>query len=122
MVASADEMIEFQWAWAALVARRMKKVSKELLDIAVQIQGDGSRHEVVRSLLTYVVCRHGSAPKKKQIRDGYGASSLLVQLAILHASQFFTSGERSALIKTAEAHGDLQGLMCEALKAAKKGA
>ncbi|MEO5611497.1 MAG: hypothetical protein ABIT68_01845 [Sphingomicrobium sp.] len=57
---------------------------------------------------------------KKAIRDSYGGAPLLVQLATLHASDQFTAAEQSALLKTAEAHGELQGLMCDAVKAAKK--
>lgn len=62
------------------------------------------------------------------LRDGtaldnnvsYGGAPLLVQLATLHASDDFTSAEQGGLLTTAEAHGELQGLMCEAVKAAKK--
>jgi hypothetical protein len=50
----------------------------------------------------------------------YAGSPLLVQLAVLHSSDNFTAGERNALLKTADGHGDLQGLMCQALKASKK--
>jgi hypothetical protein len=119
-VDSAEQMLDFQWAWGALIARRMRKISNELLTLAVKYQAEGDRHEVVRSLLTYVVCRHGSAPRKKAIRDAFGASPLLVQLATLHASDNFTAAERDALLKTAEAHGDLHGLMCDAVRAIKK--
>lgn len=116
---ASSQMIDFQWAWAAMLMRRMKKMSPELLGVAQNIQKDGSRHEVIRSLLTYTVCRHGTAPAKKVVRDAYPSSPLLVQLAILHSSEFFTAGERAALLKTAEAHGDLQALLCQALKAQK---
>lgn len=119
---AADQMIDFQWAWAGVIARRMKKVSPQLLEVASKIQADGSRHEVVRSLLTYLVCRHGTALRKKVVRDSYATAPLLVQLAILHASGNFTAGERNGLLQTAESHGALQGLMCEALKAENKAA
>jgi hypothetical protein len=120
MVEAAEQMLDFQWAWAALIARRMKNVSADLLTIAAKYQADGDRHEVVRSLLTYIVCTHGSAARKKAVRDAYGGAPLLVQLATLHTSDQFTAAEQSALLKTAEAHGELQGLMCDAVKAAKK--
>jgi hypothetical protein len=120
IVDAAEQMVDFQWAWAALIARRMQNVSNELLSIAVKYQADGDRHDVVRSLLTYIVCRHGSAARKKAIRDGYGGAPLLVQLATLHASDDFTAAEQNALLKTAEAHGELQELMCDAVRAAKK--
>lgn len=86
----------------------------------MSIQRDGTRNEVVRSLMTYPVCAHGSAPRKKEVRDAYGSSPLLVQLVIIHCGKYFTLGERSALMKTAEAHGDIQALMCEASKAEPK--
>ncbi|GAA4715541.1 RNA-directed DNA polymerase [Sphingomonas lutea] len=121
-VDAAEQMLDFQWAWAALIARRMTKVSGELLALAAKYQSDGDRHEVVRSLLTYIVCRQGSPARKKAIRDGYAGAPLLVQLATLHASGDFTSAEQAGLLTTAEAHGELQGLMCDAVRAAKKAA
>lgn len=119
-VDSASEMIDFQWAWASVILRMFKSVSKELLKVADEIQRDGSRHEVIRSLLTYTVCKHGSAQRKKEVRDNYANAPLLVQLAIIHCVRHFTSGERNALLKTAEAHGELQALMCEAVKQENK--
>ena len=113
---SADSMIEYQWSWAALIMRRMNTMSSELLKISDDIRKDGTKHEVVRSLLTYSVCRHGSAAKKKEVRDGYSSSPLIIQLAILHSSFYFTAAERSAFLNTAEAHGELQKLMCNAVK------
>ena len=120
LVDAADQMLDFQWAWGALIARRMGKVSEKLLAIISKFQADGDRHEVVRSLLTYFVCKHGSAARKKAVRDAYAGSPLLVQLAILHASNKFTNAEQNALLKTAEAHGELQGLMCDAVRLEKK--
>jgi hypothetical protein len=120
IMSSADGMIDYQWAWAAFLIRRFPAISAELLTRAVAIQRDGGQNEVVRSLLTYPVCAHGSAQRKKEVRDGYGNSPLLVQLAIIHCGKHFTAGERNALMKTAEAHGDIQALMCDAFKAEQK--
>jgi hypothetical protein len=117
LVASASTMVDFQWAWGSVLVRRMSKISSELLGIVANLQKDGSRHDVVRSLLTYAVCRHGSPHRKKEIRDNYGSSPLLIQLSTIHASKYFTLGERNALMKTAEAQGELQALTCEAVKA-----
>lgn len=117
---SADAMIEYQWAWAAFVMRRLKKVSAELLTLAFNMHRDGSQNEVVRSLLTYSVCAHASPQRKKEVRDSYGTAPLLVQLAIIHCGKHFTSGERNALMNTAQAHGEIQALMCEAFKAEQK--
>jgi hypothetical protein len=117
---STDGMIDYQWAWAGFLMLRFPMISAELLTRVVSIQRDGAQNEVVRSLMTYPVCAHGSAQRKKDVRDSYGKAPLLVQLAIIHCGKFFTSGERSALMKTAEAHGDIQALMCEAFKAEQK--
>lgn len=117
---SAHAMIEYQWAWAAFVMRRLKKVSPELLTLAFNMHRDGSQSEVVRSLLTYTVCAHASAQRKKEVRDGYGTAPTLVQLAIIHCGNHFTAGERNALMNTAQAHGEIQALMCEAFKAEQK--
>ena len=114
---SSQEMIDYQWAWASVVMRRMSKMSDDFLKIADEIRKDGARHEVIRSLLTYSVCRHGTALRKKNVRDSYSAAPLLVQLAILHSSSFFTAAERNALLKSAESHGDIHKLMCAAVKA-----
>lgn len=114
---SADAMLEYQWAWAAFVMRRFKKVSPELLTLAFNLHRDGLQSEVVRSLLTYTVCAHASAQRKKEVRDAYGTAPLLVQLEIIHCGRHFTAGERKALMNTAQAHGELQALMCEAYKA-----
>lgn len=116
---AAGHMIDYQWAWAAAVIRMLPQVSASFLTTIFAIQKDGSKNAVIRSLLTYSVCKFGSASQKKEVRDKYNDSPLLVQLAIIHASQYFTSGERSSLMKTAEAHGDLQALICEAVKASK---
>jgi hypothetical protein len=113
-------MIDYQWAWAAFLMRRFPTMSPGLLSRVAGIQGDGAQNEVVRSLLTYAVCAHGSAQRKKEVRDSYGKAPLLVQLAIIHCGRYFTSGERSALMKTAEAHGEIQALMCDAFKAEQK--
>lgn len=117
---SADSMLEYQWAWAAFVMRRLKKVSAELLTLAFNMHRDGSQSEVVRSLLTYTVCAHATAQRKKDVRDGYGTAPLLVQLAIIHCGNHFTAGERNALLNTAQAHGEIQALMCDAFKAEQK--
>ena len=117
---SAESMIDYQWAWAALIMRNSSSISPELLTLACAMQKDGSKHEVIRSLLTYTVCSHGSAQRKKDVRDSYGQAPLLVQLAIIHCGSNFTAGERNALVKTAETHGELQSLMCDALKAEMK--
>lgn len=119
---AGDSMIEYQWAWAALLIRRFKVISEKLLLRVSTMQKDGAQSDVVRSLLTYAVCRHGTPQRKKEVRDGYGSAPLLVQLAIIHCGKNFTSGERSALMKTAEAHGEIQALMCEAFKAEQKAA
>lgn len=50
----------------------------------------------------------------------YGTAPLLVQLAIIHCGSHFTAGERNALMNTAQAHGEIQSLMCEAFKAEQK--
>ena len=120
IMASADGMIEYQWVWAAFMMRRFPSITPDLLIRAVNMQRDGAQSDVVRSLLTYSVCSHGSAQRKKEVRDGYGSAPLLVQLAIIHCGKHFTSGERSALMKTAEAHGEIQALMCEAFKAEQR--
>ena len=114
---SSDTMIEYQWSWATYLLRRMPKIwSSELLNSVVAKQKDGANPEVIRSLLTYVVCKHGTAQRKKAIRDNYQNSSLLVKLATIHCARYFTSGERSALMKSVDGHGDIEGLMCLALK------
>lgn len=120
IVANASGMIEYQWCWAANTMRRMAKMSPELLTLAVENLKKPSQSEVVRSLLVYPVCAHGSAPRKKDVRDSYSTSQLLVQLAIIHCCKYFTAGERNALMNTAQAHGELQALMCEAFKAEQK--
>jgi hypothetical protein len=120
IVGSAEGMVDYQWAWAAMVMRRLPTVSPELLTLASSMQRDGTQHEVVRSLLTYAVCAHGSAQRKKEVRDSYGNSPLLVQLAIIHCGMHFTSGERNALMTTAQMHGELQALMCTAFKEEQK--
>jgi hypothetical protein len=109
-------MLDFQAAWAATVIRRMPKISAELLAVVVERQRDQGVHEVVRSLLTYAIARHGSAARRKQLRDAYAGNPLLVQLATIHASEFFVAAERNAFRGVAAAHGDLQSLLCEALK------
>ncbi|UYY59751.1 RNA-directed DNA polymerase [Sphingomonas sp. S2-65] len=119
---SAETMIDYQWAWAAFVMRRMVSVSSELLTATFELSKDASKNEVVRSLLVYPVCAHGSAPRKKHVRDHYSTSPLLVQLAIIHCGSHFTSGERSALMATAQGHGELQAMMCDAFKAEQKAA
>jgi ribosomal protein L9 len=111
-----DEMLDFQAAWAATVIRRMPKISPELLSIVVQRQRQQGVNDVVRSLLTYAVARHGSAARRKELRDGYANNPLLVQLATIHASEFFVAAERNAFLGVAAAHGDLHSLLCEAVK------
>ena len=120
IISNAEGMIDYQWAWAAFLMRRFPTMSADLLTRAANIQRDGAQNEVVRSLLTYPVCAHGSAQRKKEVRDSYGNAPLLVQLAIIHCGKYFTSGERGAIMKTAETHGDVQALMCEAFKAEQK--
>jgi hypothetical protein len=115
-------MIDYQWAWAAFLMRRFPVMSADLLALAFNMHRDGAKSEVVRSLLTYSVCKHGSAQRKKDVRDSYGNAPLLVQLAIIHCGKHFTAGERGALMKTAEAHGEIQALMCEAFKEEQKAA
>ena len=100
--------------------RLFPKISAELLALAFTMHRDGAQSDVVRSLLTYTVCRHGSAQRKKDVRDSYANAPLLVQLAIIHCGDRFTAGERNALMKTAEAHGEIQSLMCEAFKEEQK--
>lgn len=117
---SADVMIDYQWAWAAFVMRRMASVSADLLTVAFELLKDAGQSDVVRSLLVYPVCAHASAPRKKHLRDHYGNSPLLVQLAVIHCGNHFTAGERNALMKTAQGHGELQALMCDAFKAEQK--
>lgn len=117
---SSETMLDYQWTWAAFVMRRLRKVSPELLLLAFNLHRDGSKHEVVRSLLTYTVCGHASAQRKKEVRDSYGTAPLLVQLAIIHCGAHFTAGERNALMNTAQAHGEIQALMVEAFKAEQK--
>jgi hypothetical protein len=109
-------MLDFQAAWAATVMRRMPKISAELLAVVVERQRDQSVHEVVRSLLTYAVARHGSAARRKELRDGYAGNPLLVQLATIHASEFFVTAEKNSFVGVAAAHGDLQSLLCVAIK------
>ena len=115
-VGSASDMTDWQWTWAATLARRLRKVSPKLMQLAISTQKDPSRHDVVRSLLTYVVCRHGSAQLKKEMRDSYTGSPFLVQLALIHASRYFTSAERNAMLKTIQGSGGLADLMCDAVK------
>lgn len=122
ILGAASGMIDYQWAWAAFLMRRFPVISPDLLTLAFNTHRDGSQSEVVRSLLTYSVCKHGSAQRKKEVRDSYGSAPLLVQLAIIHCGKHFTAGERNALMKTAEAHGEIQALMCEALKEEQKAA
>jgi hypothetical protein len=120
IVNNASIMIDYQWAWAAFTMRRMHSVSPALLTIAFDMFRDASQNEIVRSLLVYPICGHASAARKKDVRDGYATSPLLVQLAIIHCGNNFTAGERNALMNTAQAHGELQALMCEAFKAENK--
>lgn len=120
ITSAAGGMVDYQWAWAAMIMRRMPKISANLLSLSSAMQKDGSQHDVVRSLLTYTVCAHGSAQRKKEVRDSYGSAPLLVQLAIIHCGNHFTAGERNALMSTAEMHGELQALMCAAFKSEQK--
>jgi hypothetical protein len=69
IISSADGMIDYQWAWAAYLMRRFPVISTGLLTRAVNIQRNGAQNEVVRSLMTYPVCAHGSAQRKKEVRD-----------------------------------------------------
>ena len=39
-VETAEQMIDFQWAWASLISRRMKKVSAEYLAVAIKVRND----------------------------------------------------------------------------------
>jgi hypothetical protein len=116
LLTSFSGMIDFQKTWAATVMRRMDMVSPELLNKVVLVQRDPNEHEVVRSLLTYVIAVHGTAGRKKDLRDGYANSSLLVQLATIHASSSFVPAERAAFLKTASMHGELQEMLCGAMK------
>lgn len=116
-VVTADQMIEFQWAWAAIVMRRFQSFSKELFDLSFKMVQDGSVHDVVRSLVVYGVARKGTPHQKKKLRDMYSSAPLLVQLAIIHCAKQFTAGERNAFLKTAQTHGELQSLMVTAFKA-----
>lgn len=116
ILSGADNMNDYQWAWAALLMRRMSVISSDLLKIGFDAFNNPSHHDVTRSLLVYSICNKGSAQRKKEIRDSYAKSSLLIQLAIIHSGKNFTAAERNALMKTAEAHGDIQSLMCEAFK------
>ena len=116
VLGSAPIMLEYQWAWAALVLRRIAKAPAELVNLAAHLQKDGSQSDVVRSLLTYVIAKHGSAQRKKELRDNYASGPLLVQLATIHSAEHYTAAERGSLIKTAEGHGDLQSLMCKAVR------
>ena len=50
----------------------------------------------------------------------YPTAPTLVQLAIIHCGINSTAGERNALMNTAQAHGEIQALMCEAFKAEQK--
>lgn len=120
ILASAEAMNDYQWSWAAFIMRRMSFISTDLLKIGFETFKNASHHDVTRSLLVYSICKHGSAQKKKEIRDGYGKSPLLVQLAIIHSGHNFTAGERGALMKTAESHGEIQSLMCDAFKLEQK--
>ncbi len=113
---TAPHMLDYQWAWAGTIMRRMDAMSPDLLTIASNAQKNPMVHDVVRSLLTYSVARHGSAGRKKEIRDAYPSSPLLVQLATIHASGNFVTAERNALLNTASGHGELQALLCLAMK------
>ena len=113
----ADHMIDFQWAWAAIVMRRFKQISADLLKAANRMVHDGSQHEVVRSILIYTIAKRGSPPQKKKLRELYLNAPVIMQLAVIHSAKAFTSGERNALFKTAESHGDLHSLMVAATKA-----
>lgn len=122
LVSTASTMVDYQWSWASVLTRRMPSLSPDLLNAVSAVQADGSKHDVVRSLAVYAVARHGSPQRKKELRDNYGSFSPLGQLATIHASRHFVAGERNALIKSAEGHGELQSLTCEAVKAELKAA
>lgn len=111
-----DGMLDYQKCWAAAVMRRMNSVSPDLLNKVVALQRDPSQHDVVRSLLTYVVASHATAARKKDLRDGYAKAPLLVQLATIHSSSNFVAAEQGAFLKTASMHGELQALLCDAVK------
>jgi hypothetical protein len=120
IIDSAEAMNDYQWSWAAFIMRRMNKMSNNLIKLALTTFKDKSQHDVTRSLLVYSICQNESAQNKKEIRDEYVKSPLLIQLAIIHSGDSFTSSERNALMKTAESHGDLQSLMCNAFKLEQK--
>ena len=110
-------MLDYQAAWAATIIRRMPRLSGDLLAVVVERQRNPVVHEVVRSLLTYAVVKNGSAAKRKELRDAYSSSPLLVQLATIHASEHFVAAERNAFLGVAATQGELQALLCEAVKA-----
>lgn len=120
IVNSAKSMIDYQWAWAAIIMRRMRSVSQELQNIAFEVFKNPSNHEVVRSLMVYTICQHGSAARKKEVRESFNSNPLLIQLAIIHCGDTYTAGERNSLMSTAQSYGELHSLMCDAYKASKK--
>lgn len=84
--------------------------------VALRLMQDRSEEEPVRALSAIVAAKFGSATQKIMVKRQYDSEgSMYMRLALLFASQFFSTGDKNTCKRVWGAHSKLAAMLAAAL-------
>ncbi|MCK4797231.1 MAG: RNA-directed DNA polymerase [Spirochaetes bacterium] len=116
LIFSKNIIYEYQslWLFSSLLYRC--KVSREVIDLAVQTIRNKQKHETVRAICSILISKFGSGIQLRALRDEYGNEpSIYVKSAILYGTRYFSKGERKACHSAWSGHSELNTLIIRSL-------
>ena len=105
-------VFDFQLMYVLGAALRCDKITKEVVNKVLRILDNRTIAQEVRALAAIFAAKFGTAQQRRRVQLAYeGETSAYVRSAVLYASIYFTSAERSTCKKAWGGHSQLNELV-----------
>jgi hypothetical protein len=116
LILSDSLVFDYQLMYALAAALQCRRISKPVIDRALQILTKGSVAQECRAVAAILAAKLGSAQQRRHVRLAYeGETSSYVRAAILYASAYFTAAERSTCKKAWGGHSLTNSLIAASI-------
>lgn len=105
-------VFDFQLMYVLGAALRCDKIGKDVINSVLRILDNRTIAQEVRAIAAIFAAKFGSAQQRRRVQLAYeGETSSYVRSAMLYASTYFTSAERSTCKKAWGGHSQLNELV-----------
>lgn len=108
---------EWQLLWPIAALLNKNKLSSKIKTFLMRLLQNHALHEAVRAICAILIGKHGSPGEKQILVDQYSNEhSDYVRSAILYATKYFTSNQRSSCLRAWGGHSRVNALVANAVR------